>query len=374
MMKILFLGTYADGECLRGPEKVARRVVDELHLLGQQVSFIEYYSSGKRYNYWDKLFNQSNVQTASGIPVRRMGIVPLLYHLSVNHYDVVHVITFERFAIVVFLLKPLCRFTIFVTVHGIVRHQNLNYRKKTDKFLFLKDTLCEYIFMRFADCLCFLSDQSKTIASLYYPVNNKQVRIVSNGVDDAFRISKRKLKPDTQRISIIFIGDPERPEKGYSFFMDTLLRYTCSADAYIICEQPPADAIREQGSMSIHYLKKMCTTEYVCFLQDKDIYVNASSYESFSISAVEAMSMGLVPIVTRETGMSRYIRDGENGFIITYGDKSTLLHVLERLSVDAALRRSVSNEATNIFPLLTWNNIAQEYMKHYSCYSQKKKK
>jgi glycosyltransferase involved in cell wall biosynthesis len=228
--------------------------------------------------------------------------------------------------------------------------------------------------MRFADCLCFLSDQSKTIASLYYPVNNKQVRIVSNGVDEVFRRSQRRSQPNTQRVSIVFIGDPERPEKGYSFLMDTLLRYTCSADVYIICEQLPADAIREQGSMSIHYLKKMCTTEYVCFLQDKDIYVNASSYESFSISAVEAMSMGLVPIVTRETGMSRYIRDGENGFIITYGDKSTLLHVLERLSVDAALRRSVSNEATNIFPLLTWNNIAQEYMKHYSCYSQKKNK
>jgi glycosyltransferase involved in cell wall biosynthesis len=372
VMKILFLGTYADGECLRGPEKVARRLVDELHLLGQQVSFIEYYSSGERYNYRDKLFNLSNIHTASGVSVRRMGIVPLLYHLSVNRYDVVHVITFERFAIVAFLLKPLCRFKIFITVHGIVRHQNLYYRKKTDKFLFFKDSFCEYIFMRFADCLCFLSEQSKTIASLYYPINMKQVRIVSNGVDDAFRITKRKSKPDSQRISILFIGDPERPEKGYSFFMDTLQRYTCSADVYILCEQLPADTIREQGSMTIHYLKKMCTTEYASFLQDKDIYVNASSYESFSISAVEAMSMGLVPIVTGETGMSRYIRDGENGFIITYGDKSALLHVLERLSVDAALRRSVSNEATNIFPLLTWKNIAQEYMKHYLCYSQKK--
>lgn len=373
-MKILFLGTYTDGEYLRGPEKVARRVVDELHLLGQQVSFIEYYSSGALYNYWDKLFNQSNVQTASGISVRRMGIIPLIYHLSLNHYDVVHVITFERFSIIAFLLRPLRRLTIFVTVHGIVHHQNLYYRKKTDKFLFFKDSLCEYVFMRFADCLCFLSEQSQTIASLYYPINIKQGRIVSNGVDEVFRISKRKSQLDAQRVNIVFIGDPERPEKGYSFFMDTLLRYTYSAGVYIICEQPPADTIREQGSITIHFLKKMCTTEYVHFLQDKDIYVNASSYESFSISAVEAMSMGLVPIVTSETGMSRYIKDGENGFIIAYGNKSTLLNVLERLSIDAALRRRVSNEAKKIFPSLTWNKVAKEYVRLYSYYITEKKK
>ena len=48
-------------------------------------------------------------------------------------------------------------------------------------------------------------------------------------------------------------------------------------------------------------------TELATFFNDKDIIISTSSYETFSLAVVEAMATGLVPVVTKETGMSRYV-------------------------------------------------------------------
>mgnify|MGYP005767376041 CR=1 FL=1 len=56
------------------------------------------------------------------------------------------------------------------------------------------------------------------------------------------------------------------------------------------------------------------------FWKEIDICINISDFEGRSISIMEAMANGAVPVVTETSGVHEDIKDGENGFIVGIGD------------------------------------------------------
>ena len=56
------------------------------------------------------------------------------------------------------------------------------------------------------------------------------------------------------------------------------------------------------------------------FWLDKDIYLSVSDFEGASISMLEAMSYGLVPVVTNVSGVEEYVQNKWNGLIAATGD------------------------------------------------------
>ena len=56
------------------------------------------------------------------------------------------------------------------------------------------------------------------------------------------------------------------------------------------------------------------------FGNSQDVFVNVSEYEGTSLSMLEAMSFGCVPVVTDVSGAREFIEEGENGYICGVGD------------------------------------------------------
>ena len=52
------------------------------------------------------------------------------------------------------------------------------------------------------------------------------------------------------------------------------------------------------------------------FYQDKDVFVNFSVTEGGPLTLFESLSHGLVPVVTDAGCARRFIREGENGYLI----------------------------------------------------------
>ncbi|MBP3602569.1 MAG: glycosyltransferase [Lachnospiraceae bacterium] len=61
-------------------------------------------------------------------------------------------------------------------------------------------------------------------------------------------------------------------------------------------------------------------SEIYQFWQKQDIYVNVADYEGRSISQLEAMANGAVPIATRTSGTREDIMDDQNGYTVDIGD------------------------------------------------------
>lgn len=70
------------------------------------------------------------------------------------------------------------------------------------------------------------------------------------------------------------------------------------------------------------------------FWKEQDIFINISEYEGTSLSMLEAMSFGVVPIVTDVSGAREFIEHGENGFIVDVGDVQGIAKYVKKLNED----------------------------------------
>lgn len=70
----------------------------------------------------------------------------------------------------------------------------------------------------------------------------------------------------------------------------------------------------------IRLIGRIDREEIGTFWRDKDICVSFSDYEGRSISIMEAMANGVVPVVTETSGVREDITDGETGYIVGLQD------------------------------------------------------
>jgi glycosyltransferase involved in cell wall biosynthesis len=68
--------------------------------------------------------------------------------------------------------------------------------------------------------------------------------------------------------------------------------------------------------------------------QSADVCVLVSDYEGTSISMLEAMANGCVPVVTRVSGAAGVIREGENGRTMPVGDLAAMAETIGELAGD----------------------------------------
>lgn len=70
------------------------------------------------------------------------------------------------------------------------------------------------------------------------------------------------------------------------------------------------------------------------FWRNQDVFVNISEYEGTSLSMLEAMSFGCVPVVTDVSGAKEFIDVGKNGYICAVGDLDGIADGVKQLNDD----------------------------------------
>jgi glycosyltransferase involved in cell wall biosynthesis len=103
--------------------------------------------------------------------------------------------------------------------------------------------------------------------------------------------------------------------------------------------------VEQDLGLSVRFVGAQPTREVASWLQIADIAVQPSHFESFGISAVEAMATGL-PLVTSDTGGSRDFAETEiNALVVQPQDIGALTTALRRLLTDHELRRRLGAAA-----------------------------
>ncbi len=95
----------------------------------------------------------------------------------------------------------------------------------------------------------------------------------------------------------------------------------------------------------VDFLGSLGHEEVIGLLQKTDIYVSTSISDSTSVSLLEAMACGCVPVVTDIPGNREWITDGENGYLFPAGDQAFLARLLKELirrppDIEAVSRRN----------------------------------
>lgn len=105
---------------------------------------------------------------------------------------------------------------------------------------------------------------------------------------------------------------------------------------------------QEKLENKIKLLGKIDRKDIPKFWEDKDICVNLSDYEGRSISIMEAMANGAVPIVTKTSGVSEDIQDGINGYIVELGEYKMIAERIHNLSKERYLLKKFGERSYTI--------------------------
>ena len=76
-------------------------------------------------------------------------------------------------------------------------------------------------------------------------------------------------------------------------------------------------------------------------LQKADVFVHPSYEDGFGYAPMEALACGVPVVVTEDTGMKEYVREGVNGFVVPTGSVDAIVAALENL-IRSPLARSAS--------------------------------
>jgi glycosyltransferase involved in cell wall biosynthesis len=174
---------------------------------------------------------------------------------------------------------------------------------------------------------------------------------VPNGIDDSIfhpptiderRSARRSLGlPEADHVVALYLGRLE-PWKRVDLLIDAWSELSQRDQASLLVVGPGSQdgALREQAErlgLGVQFHGPTDAADQ--FYRAADVFVLPSGddtikwYEGLSVALIEAMSVGLVPIVTRGPGNEVLVEDGVTGLTFDVGDRDGLI---ERL--DAAIR------------------------------------
>lgn len=355
--RIAFIGRYNEEEQISGPEKTAKRIF-ERSAEKYVPTFYQYFFDGYKYGLFEKLFGYETAFDGSGRKICITGIVRLFFALIWLKPRIIHIITFERFAVAAVYYAMLWRVKVIYNCHGIITYED-NSIKKEKAFYRFKNRYSEKLFLKKAWKIVFPSESAILICERYYSIDESKILIIPNGIDDTFH----KIASSGSRNGIVMLSGNELHESRREFLKKFLKDGDHNIQLYVIGDKNYFSDIEAAG---VYFFNSMYSSELADFYKNKDIFLSLNNYDTFSISAVESMASGLIPIVTKQTGMSGLIYNDVNGFVIEYGDVKQLKSCIHKLlTMNSIEKETIRNNAKSIYYKLNWENIFAQYESIY---------
>jgi glycosyltransferase involved in cell wall biosynthesis len=164
------------------------------------------------------------------------------------------------------------------------------------------------------------SNNGKNINRAYSMSRKQPIRLAYGA-----RLEKEQKRAD---LIIPFIEELEKKVCNYYFdiagdgtYLPILINY--------VEEHSLSDKIRIHGKIEHDAMQQ--------FWSNADVFISLSEMEGLSISMIEAMMCGAVPIMFEVAGCDEFINNGENGFILSYEDYKGLVDKIEYLESNRQL-------------------------------------
>jgi glycosyltransferase involved in cell wall biosynthesis len=358
--KVIFAGRYNDSEILSGPEKVANRIFHE-YSKNNKTIFIQYFFDGRKYSIFKKLFGKEIKSIDANSLILTLGLFRIFLELIKIRPHIIHLITFERYCVTLYLFKIFTKTRIIYNEHGIVTYEN--YELKNLPFFYrIKDKFCEKLFLKYSNIIIFPSFQSVEIAKKYFRLKSDLIRVLPNGCDTEFAGIKRC---NGDPINIAIESDKISLEQTDEFLKNTFDKIKTNTNLFVIGNSGKLD-FNNNEYINLIYIDKMNKKTFQDFLGKMCLFLSVNKYDTFSISTLEAMCTGAIPIVTEETGISAYIRNGVNGFTVPFGDSDRLSEIINTISTSKRLSQDISKRAREIINELSWENVYKQYLDLYN--------
>ena len=204
------------------------------------------------------------------------------------------------------------------------------YEPIISKFVGVSETICEHL--RYL-----LPSRVNDICKLMYPVavlnenrklNHKKPLTITYGG----RIEQRQKRI----LDLIALSELLALKKGNYHFK-------IAGDGPQLAQLTEHFEKNEYSNVSIEFLGLVAHERMTDLWASSDISILFSDFEGMSISMLESMGQGCVPIATDVSGAKEKITHGQSGFVVAVGDVASMAQIIADLDANKARVEQISN-------------------------------
>ncbi len=288
------------------------------------------------------------------IPYLRMvlyyisGFFLALYVLFRYHFHIIHVHWAIPTGPIGILAGALFKKPVIITIHGS------DLRMAMGGSTILKKIFL-YVCKKARHVNCVSSAQKKEIEGLN--ILNQKISIIPMGIEESFiGVSLKKKGHNQNQPAIVISNRNLLPIYNLSLLIRSIpfvLKEEPKTKFLIAGDGPERGKLEKEAmdlnvGKSVQFLGSVPHEAMPDLLTKADIYVSTSLYDGTSVSLLEAMAVGVFPIVTDITSNREWIRDGENGFLVPVDDEQYLANKIIDAIRDKAILEKARKENQTI--------------------------
>lgn len=175
--------------------------------------------------------------------------------------------------------------------------------------------------------------------------NKDKVFCIYNGID----LSVIPQNSNTYKSKTIISAGRLVPWKGFEGLIRclTLLPdYTLSVAGSGPFQEELMHAAQEMGVIQrVHFLGQVPQKELIRKIQDSEVFVLNTAFESFSFQIVEAMAAGTPVITTNIGNLKEIVDDQKNGVLVNPDDVQAISNAITQLATNNEFRKRIIAEA-----------------------------
>jgi glycosyltransferase involved in cell wall biosynthesis len=354
-MKILLVGQHETSGAPSGPVGYARRLFRELLERGEETEFATYfYKSIPESDLWRRFFGRAS---ASRNPnVTRFGAARLLWKIAFGGFDVVHLVTRDRFQAAILWFRFLSRAKIVSTVHGVVADE---VERKAET---RRDFSLEELLAKGADGLAFVSERHRARFCQRYEIVETTATTAPHGVDERFSAVERKPREESAPLRVLFYVGWDGVDRGFDRFWRSFRKTDADVEIVVLGDVSLWEATDERAR---GIERKLSSDELAALFSETDALFKSTTVESLSMLALEAAAAGVVPILSDNVGAADYFDSASEAIVYPGESIDEGVAALERLSRDRSELDRRSERCRNVGARLSWRRSIDRHLEFY---------
>ncbi len=190
---------------------------------------------------------------------------------------------------------------------------------------------------------------------IHFGVPGEKAYCIPNGIEIPDEWPKKNHDfSKNKKLRVVFVGRVEHKQKGVLYLpgiLEKMMTTTREVSLEIIGDGPDLPRLQDtfnaecqDSDVSFHgYLPN---NQVIEILGKSDVLIMPSHYEGLPIVLLEAIALGVVPVVSRLAGRTDFVvEDGKNGFLLEIGDESSFSNCLLKFAENRSLLKSFSFSA-----------------------------
>ncbi len=259
-----------------------------------------------------------------------------------------------------FLISKLFRVPLVITVHGETVYSIQKYPKR------YRNSIKAIIKANAVITV------SKVMKKKIFELSGKDgVNIIYNGYEEKALLSFNS--PKNESIQILFAATLYE-RKGLRYLLEAasiILKKYLHIEFIIAGGGPQLDEMKDLSRIlnikrKVTFCGEVSHERMMHLMNICDIFVLPSWDEAFGVVYFEAMSFKKPVIGTEGEGVSDFIQDGMNGFLVKPKNVSSIIDKLIPLIESEKLREEIGLKGYKTIKNLTWENSAKEVIKVYT--------